>query len=134
VTAPRSEAPADAERIVECVAELHALTNLPRIGWVLAGVQDPERVAAHCWETAVIAYILARHLSEPVDIAKVLTMALFHEVGEVQLSDLPRRAARYLGQTKDRAVSEIVHTPGKGSIRHYEEVFSLSADSCAPSA
>jgi putative hydrolase of HD superfamily len=101
------EAATDAERIVECLAELHALTKLPRIGWVLAGVHDPERVATHCWETAVIACILSRHLAEPVDIGKVLTMALFHEVGEVRLTDLPRRAAPYVGEIKDQAEAEI---------------------------
>jgi putative hydrolase of HD superfamily len=109
IPAPRSdvEPPADAERITECIAELHALTKLPRIGWVLAGVHDPERVATHCYETAVIACILSRYLSEPVDIGKVLTMALFHEVGEVRLTDLPRRAAPYVRQAKDEAESEV---------------------------
>jgi putative hydrolase of HD superfamily len=107
--APRSDIQpsADAERIVDCIAELHALTKLPRIGWVLAGVHDPERVATHCYETAVIACILSRYLSDSVDIGKVLTMALFHEVGEVRLSDLPRRAAPYVGRAKDQAESEI---------------------------
>lgn len=103
----RAETPADAERIAECLVELHALTKLPRIGWVLAGVQDPERVAIHCYETAIIAYILSRHLRDPVDISKVLTMALFHEVGEVRLSDLPRRAAPYLRGSKNQAEAEI---------------------------
>lgn len=102
-----AETPADAERITECLTELHALTKLPRIGWVLAGVQDPERVATHCYETAIIAYMLSRHLRDPVDLGKVLTMALFHEVGEVRLSDLPRRAAPYLRETKDQAETEI---------------------------
>jgi putative hydrolase of HD superfamily len=107
--APRSdiEPAADAERITECIAELHALTKLPRIGWVLAGVHDPERVATHCYETAVIACILTRHVSAPVDIGKVLTMALFHEIGEVRLTDLPRRAAPYMRDAKDQAESEI---------------------------
>jgi putative hydrolase of HD superfamily len=114
--APRSdiEPAADAERITECIAELHALTKLPRIGWVLAGVQDPERVAMHCYETAVIACILSRYVTAAVDIGKVLTMALFHEVGEVRLTDLPRRAAPYVREAKDRAESEITQDVLRG--------------------
>lgn len=93
----------DAERTLECMAEMHALTKLPRIGWVLAGVPDPESVSDHCFETAIIAFILAHYLEEPVDLGKVLTMALFHEVGEVRLTDLPRRSGPYVKEFKREA-------------------------------
>jgi len=93
----------DAERVLECMAEMHALTKLPRIGWVLAGVPEPESVSDHCFETAIIAYMLAQQLDEPVDMGRVLAMALFHEVGEVRLTDLPRRSAPYVKHFKHQA-------------------------------
>lgn len=86
----------DPERTVDCLAEIHTLTKLPRIGWVLAGVPHPESVSDHCFETAVIAYILAQYVEEPVDLGKVLAMSLFHEIGEVRLTDLPRRSGPYV--------------------------------------
>lgn len=97
-----------AELIVQCLAELHQLSKLPRIGWVLAGVQNPESVATHCFETAVIARILTRFFDQEVDLGKVLTMALFHEAGEVRLTDLPRRAAPYVKPVKSQAEQAIV--------------------------
>jgi putative hydrolases of HD superfamily len=86
----------DAERVLECMAELHTLTRLPRIGWIMAGVADPESVSDHCFETALIAYILAQHIDYTFDMGKVLVMALFHETGEVRLTDLPRRSSPYV--------------------------------------
>lgn len=99
----------NAERVLECMAELHTLTKLPRIGWIMAGVPEPESVSDHCFETAMIAYILSRQIDAPVDLGKVLTMALFHEVGEVRITDLPRRSSPYVKAFKrqaERAASE----------------------------
>lgn len=96
----------DAERVLDCMAELHTLTRLPRIGWILAGVPEPESVADHCFETAIIAYVLAQQLDEPVDLGKVLSMALFHEVGEVRITDLPRRSSPYVKKFKRAAEHE----------------------------
>lgn len=96
----------DAERLLECMAELHALTRLPRIGWVMAGVADPESVSDHCFETAIIAYILGQQLDLSFDIGKVLTMALFHETGEVRLTDLPRRSSPYTKKFKHAAETQ----------------------------
>src|ERR1035441_8111664 len=95
----------DADRVLECMAELHSLTRLPRSGWVMAGVPEPESVSDHCFETAIIAYILAQQLDTPVDMGRVLAMALFHEVGEVRLTDLPRRSGPYVKEFKRKAES-----------------------------
>lgn len=96
----------NAERVLECLAEMHTLTRLPRIGWIMAGVADPESVSDHCFETAIIAYVLAQHLDQPVDMGKVLAMALFHETGEVRLTDLPRRSSPYVKRFKHDAESQ----------------------------
>lgn len=73
----------------------------------MAGIRDPESVSDHCFEASLIAYTLARHIDEPVDMGKVLTMLLFHEVGEARLSDLPRRGSVYLKQAKEDAETQI---------------------------
>ncbi|GAB4105289.1 HD family hydrolase [Micromonospora taraxaci] len=98
----------DPERMLESMAEMHTLTRLPRIGWVMAGVPDPESVSDHCYETAVIAYLLAQQIDEPVDMGKVLAMALFHETGEVRLTDLPRRSSPYVKNFKREAERQAV--------------------------
>lgn len=100
------------------MAEIHALTKLPRIGWVLAGVADPERVSDHCFETAIIAYLLAQQIEEKVDMGRVLTMALFHEIGEVRLTDLPRRSSPYVKSFKAdaerKAAEDVLAGVGEG--------------------
>jgi putative hydrolases of HD superfamily len=112
---PAQSRPSDsnplAERVTQCLAELHLLSKLPRVGWVMAGVEAPETVAIHCYETALIAAILCRHVDEPVDVGKVLTMAIFHETGEARTTDLPRRSSPYLKHAKgpaEHAVAEDV--------------------------
>jgi putative hydrolase of HD superfamily len=97
----------DEHRLLDCFAELHNLAKIPRTGWIMAGVREPESVADHCYEAALIAYTLARYVPEPVDMGKVMTMLLFHEVGETRLTDLPRRGSIYMKQAKGAAESQI---------------------------
>jgi putative hydrolase of HD superfamily len=73
----------------------------------MAGVKNPESVADHCYESAMIAYILSKHIPEKVDIGRVLTMLIFHETGESRLTDMPRRAAPYIKEAKDNAEKNI---------------------------
>lgn len=117
------------DRILECMAELHTLTRLPRIGWIMAGVPEPESVSDHCFETAIIAYMLAQQLDEPVDMGKVLAMALFHEVGEVRLTDLPRRSSPYVKefkrQAETRASKDILHGVAENVLPLLEEMHEL---------
>jgi putative hydrolase of HD superfamily len=102
-----SSLPAE-QRLLDCFAELHNLARIPRVGLIMAGVRDPESVSDHCFEAAIMAYTLARYIPEPVDMGKVLTMLLFHEVGEARLTDIPRRGSRYLKQAKEDAETQIV--------------------------
>lgn len=71
----------------------------------MAGIPDPESVSDHCFETAMIAYILAQNLDIEVNIGRVLAMALFHEAGEARITDLPRRSSPYVKEFKHRAES-----------------------------
>ena len=96
-------------RILEVFTELSYLTRIKRTGWILAGVPDPETIADHCYETAIFAYILSKHIDEKVDMGKVLTMALFHEVGEVRIGDFPRRAKKYVKKFKKDAEKSAIH-------------------------
>ncbi|MFB6726020.1 HD family hydrolase [Kribbella sp. NPDC056345] len=102
------QSPVDENRLLDCFAELHNLVKIPRTGWIMAGVREPEAVSDHCYEAAMMAYVLRRYIAEPVDMGKVLTMLLFHEVGESRLTDLPRRGSVYVKQAKGTAESAIV--------------------------
>jgi len=97
-----------AMEILNCLCEISALTNFPRIGWILAGVKDPESVSDHCFETAILVYMLSKKIDYDLDLGKMLTMALFHEIGETRLTDLPRRAKPYVKSFKKDAEREIL--------------------------
>lgn len=97
-----------AERLLECMAEVHNLTRLQRAGWVMAGVNNPESVSDHCFEAAAWAFFLAEQLDDPVDVGKVLAMLVFHELGEARLTDLPRRSGPYVKGFKGPAEAAII--------------------------
>ena len=45
--------------VVKFAYETGQLKRLPRAGWLLAGVRDPESVAEHSFRVGVLAYIIA---------------------------------------------------------------------------
>jgi putative hydrolase of HD superfamily len=74
-----------------------ALKNLPRTGWRLAGIKDCESVAEHSYRVALVALVLSEHV-EGVDRAKLLQMALLHDLPESLVTDLPRTAVDLVGR------------------------------------
>ncbi len=83
------------------------LKLLPRTGWLLAGVAQPESVAEHSWATALLAMALAKAinldlaangLSDPLDVGLVVQIALVHDFAESIVTDLPMRATELLGK------------------------------------
>ena len=68
--------------------ELMALLELKsvmRTGWVRAGVEQPESVAAHSWGMAVLALRLC---PPELDMRTVLTYCLIHDLPEIIVGDL----------------------------------------------
>jgi len=61
------------------------LKELPRAGWVRAGVPAAESVAAHSWGVAWLALVLC---PPGLDRGRVLAMAVLHDLAEVRTGDL----------------------------------------------
>lgn len=81
-----------AEDIVDTLLRLDPLADLPRTGWVLRGVAQPESIAAHSHGVAVVAMMLTdalRETGETVDGERVLRMALLHDAPEAATGDIP---------------------------------------------
>ena len=83
------------------------LKDLKRTGWALAGVQDSngESVASHAWGTAHISLLLAecfKSNGKEVDLARVLTMAIVHDLPEALISDIPKTALQLGGESMKR--------------------------------
>jgi len=76
---------------------LQALSSLARTGWMLRGVpsQLAESVAEHSYWAAVLAFeiaVRARERGIVVDPLKAAAIAVFHDVGEAVIGDIPRIA------------------------------------------
>jgi putative hydrolase of HD superfamily len=74
--------------------ELQQLDRMPRSGYSLRGVVDPESVSEHSWHLCFLVWSLSRDIAD-LDRARALELALVHDLAEVRIGDLPRPAARY---------------------------------------
>lgn len=84
-----------APELIFAVQLLDRLAALPRTGWLLRGVADPESIAEHCFGVGVVAAILVDDLRArgvTVDGEKVLRMALVHDAAEAFTGDIPMPA------------------------------------------
>lgn len=91
------------------------LKRLPRTGWLLAGVSPVESIADHSFATALLALQLAQAINEeymvqgldaPLNVERVLRIALLHDLGESVLTDLPKRTSQAIGETAKAAAEE----------------------------
>ena len=75
----------DLTNIVDFIFEIGQLKRIPHIGWLHAGVRDPERVGEHAFRAAQMAYLIAD--MEGADVNKTTLMTLIHDNGEARIGD-----------------------------------------------
>ena len=89
------------------LTHVQALKQLPRTGWLFAGVAQPESVAEHSFVMSWVAILLAEQinsayhdqgLTQPLDVARVAQIALVHDLAESVLTDLPKRSTDLLSK------------------------------------
>lgn len=69
----------------EALIEALGLKGVVRAGWVRAGVENPESVAAHSWGMAMLATQLC---PGDLDFQRVLELCILHDVAEVRVGDI----------------------------------------------
>lgn len=92
----------DAETLLAFMQEAGKLKVIPRTGWLLRGIKHPESIAEHCYRTSLLAMILADVLTEhgiDLDSARVIKIALLHDIAETQVGDIPHPAMRYIADS-----------------------------------
>lgn len=83
------------------------LKLLPRTGWLLSGIANPESVADHTFLTTLLVYFMAceiKHYNNEncnknlfdVDIYRAVTMANIHELGEAMIGDITPYMSKYI--------------------------------------
>lgn len=111
---------------LEALCALLPLDRLPRTGWILRGVGSPESVAGHLAGTAYVALALAGDVDPPLDLGRVLAMALLHDAPEAVTGDLPRGASSALpdgakAAMEDAVAADLVGALGSKALDHWNE-------------
>jgi putative hydrolase of HD superfamily len=90
------------ERTLGFLNEAGHLKRLPRAGWLLADVPNPESVAEHSFRTGVIAYVLA--VLEGANPDHAAALGLFHDLPETRTGDIPSVGRAYVQTVDPREV------------------------------
>ncbi|HIH38501.1 HD domain-containing protein [Candidatus Woesearchaeota archaeon] len=108
------------KQLTNFIFELGMLKTIRHEGWRMAGITDPETVAAHSLRAAQIAYILAV-MEKNAQPEAVATMLLFHDIGECRMGDIHSIAKVYITADEAQAVSDQIKPLGDlgHSIEHY---------------
>lgn len=90
-------------KMLNLFVEAGKLKKLPRMGWLLRGVQNPESVAEHAFRVAFITLFLGDELKKrgvEINVEKALKIALLHDLAEARITDLPLEAQKYVDKKK----------------------------------
>jgi len=76
------------DEIIKFFIEIGKLKRMPRRGWVIREVKNPESIAEHTFRVAIMAWVLAGKKDKKMNIEKLLKMALVHDLCEVYSGDI----------------------------------------------
>ncbi|NJE29665.1 HD family hydrolase [Thermococcus sp. 18S1] len=121
--------------LIDLFIEAGNLKKLPRTGWLLRGVSNPESIADHSYRVALITLFLADELKArgvEIDVERALKIAVLHDLAEARVTDIPLTAQYYLdkGKAEKKAAMELfIKAPNPKEYfrlwREYEEGLSL---------
>jgi putative hydrolase of HD superfamily len=100
--------------LLDRAIEFTALKDVERSGWVLREVSNPESVADHSWGTAQLCLLFAAHAAEDPSLStfdphRAVSMALVHDLAEVEVGDIPRRMAAQDDQPNRETKARLEH-------------------------
>ena len=93
--------------LLDTLLELQHLDLVPRSGYLLRGVVDPESVSEHSFHLALLVWALGQR-QDGLDVGRAVAMALIHDCAEVRTGDLPRPVSRYLSRDTKKAMEAAV--------------------------
>jgi len=74
--------------LVKFFTEIGKLKNMPRQGWVIRNIKNPETIAEHTFRAAIMAWFLGAEKNDNFNIEKIIKMALIHDLCEVYAGDI----------------------------------------------
>ncbi|MEZ4657688.1 MAG: HD domain-containing protein [Caldilineaceae bacterium] len=106
-------------QLLHLLDQANHLKQLPRTGWLFAGVAAPESIAEHTCVTALLTLFMGEQINAdwvnqgldcPLDVAKAARMALLHDLAESVVTDFPKRTTKLIG-------SQIKHDAEAAALR-----------------
>ncbi len=73
------------KKLLDFFIKTGKLKKMPRRGWVLRKIKNPETIAGHTFRTALMAWILGK--KRKLNVERLLKMALIHDLCEVYAGD-----------------------------------------------
>ena len=85
----------DKTEVFELLLHGNQLKRTTRTGWAMRGVPEPENVAAHSYGVAFTTLILANLIGKKLDLGRLLSIAILHDLPEGLTSDIPVPSWRF---------------------------------------
>jgi len=105
--------------LIKFIFEMAQLRRIKHEGLRFAGVDHPLSVADHALRSAQIAFFLAK-MEKYENPYEVVTMMVFHDIGECRIGDIHKVASRYIKADEEGAVRDQVRPLEDG-----DEILSL---------
>ena len=83
--------------------EMGHLKQLPRSGWLLLGIPQPETVAEHSFRVGIAGILLAA--MEGADVGRTAALCLLHDAHETRIGDVPSVGRAYITTAVPEAVT-----------------------------
>src|SRR5436305_7017032 len=88
--------------LLDVLLEIQMLDRIPRAGFVLRGVAEPESVAEHTLHVLFLVWALGPKI-EGLDVTRAVEIALIHDLAELRIGDLPRTSSHYFPEGAKKA-------------------------------
>lgn len=75
------------DKLTKFFSEVGKLKTMPRRGWVIRDIKNPESIAEHTFRVAVMAWVLADQKNSKLNLEQIIKMALIHDLCEVYAGD-----------------------------------------------
>lgn len=102
---------------MERLSEALGLKDVVRAGWVQAGVENPESVAAHSWGMALLAI---ETCPPELDLLRVMELCVLHDLAEVVVGDITPHDGVSKAE-KQRLEREAIQRFGEKAVAAFEE-------------
>lgn len=116
-----------ADAIIDLLTSIHPLDRVPRAGYLLRGVTEPESVAAHSFSVVLLVMLYTDAYPELFDKERALSMAVIHDLSESETMDIPMPAGdaafkREKSMTEQRVIERLFTNFGAGYGRLHRDL------------